>query len=242
MKTALVISFNGTLYSGWQVQANGASVQKTLQNAIEKTLGRSVKVTGCSRTDAGVHANEYYCHLNICSPIPPDRFPLALNRLLPDDICVLKAFDAEDNFHARYSAKGKEYMYLIWNSPYKNVFYKNTAYMYKKPLDVDEINACGAGFAGKRDFVSFMARGSGVKNTVRDVRYFKAERKGDFVKIYVAADGFLYNMVRIMVGTALEICSGKFCLSPEEIIGEKSRVFAGKTMPARGLYLNKVFY
>ncbi|MDD4124763.1 MAG: tRNA pseudouridine(38-40) synthase TruA [Eubacteriales bacterium] len=244
MITALVISYKGTGYCGWQVQAQSPrpSVQKTLQTAIETVIGCGIKLSGCSRTDSGVHANEYYCHLDRYVEIDCDRLPLAINKYLPDDICVKRAFTAEDSFHSRYFAKGKEYMYLVWNSRLKNVFYTDTAYMYPKRIDVDVINAFGKGFEGTHDFTSFMSAHSKIKDTVRTVWYFRAERDGDFVRFYTAADGFLYNMVRIMVGSALEICSGRITLPIEEIIERKSRQAAGKTMPAQGLYLNKVIY
>jgi tRNA pseudouridine38-40 synthase len=137
---------------------------------------------------------------------------------------------------------GKEYMYLIWNSRIKNVFYSDTAYMYPKTIDVAKLNALGKEYEGTHDFASFMSTHSKVQDTVRTVWYFKAERDGGFVRIYTAADGFLYNMVRIMVGTAVEICSGRITLPIGEIIERKSRSASGKTMPAKGLYLNKVFY
>jgi len=242
LKTVLQISFKGTAYSGWQVQPTAVSVQKTLQDAIESVLEHPIKLTGCSRTDSGVHANAYICHLDCDSGIPCERLPLAISRLLPDDISVDKAWLADDSFHSRYDATGKEYMYLIWNSHLKNVFYTDTAVKWVNHIDVDRLNAIGEGFEGTHDFSAFMAAHSKIKDTVRTVKYFRAEREGDFVRIYTAADGFLYNMVRIMVGTALQTLTGRIKQPIADIIASHDRNRAGCTMPAHGLYLNKVFY
>lgn len=242
MKTVLQLSFRGTAYAGWQVQPNAVSVQKTVQNAIEKAFGHEVKLSGCSRTDSGVHANAYICHLDCASPIPTNRLPLALGRLLPDDISVDRAWLADDSFHSRYSAVGKEYMYLIWNSQLKNVFYTDLAAKWKEPIDVGRLNIMGRDFAGTHDFSAFMAAHSKIKDATRTVKYFRAERDGSFVRIYTAADGFLYNMVRIMVGTALQVLSGNIKEPLSEIIASRDRGRAGYTMPASGLYLNRVFY
>ncbi|MGI6715856.1 MAG: tRNA pseudouridine(38-40) synthase TruA [Eubacteriales bacterium] len=244
MKTGLVISYKGSAYCGWQIQtkAKKPSVQKTLQNAVESTFGIQVSLTGCSRTDSGVHAKEFYCHLDKLISIDNEKIPLAVNRNLPSDICVNRAFDADDSFHSRYSAKGKEYMYLIWNSKYKNVFHTDTAFMYPKYIDVDELNKIGKDFEGTHDFSAFVSANTTVSDFVRTVWYFRAERDGDFVKIYTAADGFLYNMVRIMVGTSIDILTGGVSLPVKEIIESKQRGKAGRTMPPHGLYLNRVFY
>ena len=152
MKTVLQLSFRGSAYSGWQVQPNAVSVQKTVQDAVEAVLEHDVKLTGCSRTDAGVHANAYICHLDCEAHIPCDRLPYAISRLLPDDISVDRAWLADDDFHSRYSAKGKEYMYLIWNSRLKNVFYTDTALKWVHHIDIDAFNAVGSDFVGTHDF------------------------------------------------------------------------------------------
>ena len=242
MKTVLQLSFRGSAYSGWQVQPNAVSVQKTVQDAVEAVLEHDVKLTGCSRTDAGVHANAYICHLDCEAHIPCDRLPYEISRLLPDDISVDRAWLADDDFHSRYSAKGKEYMYLIWNSRLKNVFYTDTALKWVHHIDIDAFNAVGSDFVGTHDFSAFMATHSKIKETRRTVEYFRAERDGDFVRVYTAADGFLYNMVRIMVGTVLQSLSGRIKEPVADIIGSHDRSRAGCTVPAQGLYLNRVFY
>lgn len=242
MKTAFIISYKGTSYSGWQVQDRFPSVQKTLQNAIEGLLGRKVNLSGCSRTDSGVHALEYWCHIDTLAGIPDEKLPLALNLRLPDDISVLKSMTVDDSFHARYSAKGKQYVYVIRNSYIKDPFTCDTAFLYKKPLDAQELTSIGSAFVGQHDFKSFMASRSKITDTVREVYEFRAEREGEFIKIYVSANGFLYNMVRIMVGTVLEIASGRIKHGIPYILEQKDRKAAGRTVPAHGLFLKKVFY
>lgn len=242
MKTALVIAYKGTAYAGWQVQDKLPSVQKTLQNAVEAALCRKVNLSGCSRTDSGVHANEYWCHLDVLSDIPEGKLPLALNIRLPEDISVLRAVTVEDGFHARYSSKGKQYVYVIHNSYIKSPFTYETAWQYHKPLDARRLTEIGNDYIGKHDFAAFMSAHSKIKDTVRNVSEFRAERDGEDIRIYVTADGFLYNMVRIMVGTALEIHSGRIKMPLKEIIERKERKNAGKTAPALGLFLNKVIY
>ncbi len=242
MKTSLIIAYKGTRYAGWQVQDKHPSVQKTLQNAIEGLLGRKVNLSGCSRTDSGVHANEYRCHIDTLAGIPDEKLPLALNLRLPDDISVLKSVTVDDTFHSRYSAKGKQYVYVIRNSYIKDPFSPDLSFLYKKPLDADAVTRAGEGFIGTHDFVSFMSAHSKIKDTVRTVTEFRAEREGEYIKIYVSANGFLYNMVRIMVGTVIEILSGRIKYTVPEIIEKKDRKAAGRTAPAQGLFLNRVFY
>lgn len=242
MKTVLSVSFKGTAYSGWQVQPNAVSVQKTLQTAIEGVLERPADVTGCSRTDAGVHANGFICHIDFETPIPCDKLPLAINRLLPDDISVNSARLAPDSFHSRYSAVGKEYIYLLWNSRLRNVFMNETAVRWPFPIDVERFNAVSADFIGSHDFTAFMAAHSKIRDAVRTVSDFHAERDGDLVTVRAAADGFLYNMVRIMTGTVLQTLTGRVKDPVSAIIASRDRTRAGCTMPAHGLYLNRVFY
>ncbi|MDD4421768.1 MAG: tRNA pseudouridine(38-40) synthase TruA [Eubacteriales bacterium] len=239
---ALTLSFKGTKYCGWQVQKNALSVQEVVQDAIEGVFGTRLNLTGCSRTDSGVHANEYVCNIKSTMEIDTCKLPLAINSHLPKDIAVTAARVAEDSFHARYSAKGKEYIYRIWNSRIHNPFYAETAYHYPKKIDVEKADLIASCFVGHHDFSSFMAAHSKIKDTVREVFYFKAERDGDFVNLIVAADGFLYNMVRIMCGTVLQIISGRIVLPVCDIIAAKNRSEAGVTLPASGLYLNRIFY
>lgn len=237
------ISYCGTNYHGWQVQNNAVTVQQTVQDAVEKILQKRENIVGCSRTDAGVHANMYCFNMKTDSVIPCEKLVSAFNAMLPDDISVKDCVEVNDNFHARYDCKEKEYKYLILNSNIRNPFYSGRALLYPFKLDELFLNEQAKQFIGKYDFSSFCNAGSSVEDTVRNVKNASVVRNGDFIEFTVSADGFLYNMVRIMVGTLLDISSGKI---PEntirEIIFSKDRNMAGSTAPACGLYLNKVVY
>lgn len=246
MKIKLILAYNGSRYCGWQVQKNAVSIQETLQDSIETVFGERGCLTGCSRTDSGVHANTYCCCVSFDSDIPnipQEKIPVVLNRFLPEDISVKEAEYVYGEFHPRYDVLYKEYEYLIWNSEIRDPFLKDRAYIYPKKLDAELMNSAAQNFIGEYDFCSFMSSGSSVEDTVRNIKYFNVTRDGDIVRINVAADGFLYNMVRILVGTLIEVSEGK--IKPEEIesiIQSKNRKLAGFTVPACGLYLNKVVY
>lgn len=239
----LRLMYDGTGFHGWQVQPNGVTVQETLQDAIEKILGVREAVVGCSRTDAGVHANDFCCNMKTESEIDCCRFKGALNAVLPKSVAVKSCVQAADSFHARYDCEAKQYVYRIWNSEHKNPFLVNYAYHYKTRLDEQLLNVQAQQFVGTHDFCGFCSAGSSVENTVRTVRSFSVERRGEEVLMSVEADGFLYNMVRIMVGTLIEISENKIEKDKLiDIIEAKDRFLAGRTAPAHGLYLNKVYY
>ena len=239
----LKIAYKGTNYCGWQVQPNKPTVQKVLQTACEEVFGVKTDLTGCSRTDSGVHAREFVALASGELPnIPTDSLHLAINTKLPEDIVVTEATVAKDGFHPRYDASGKEYVYRIHNSRVRNPFTNDTSWQFHRYIDVDKANEICKAFVGKQDFCAFMATGSKIVDTVREVKYFNAVRNGDEVVFTVAADGFLYNMVRIMVGTVAEMASGSEMMPIDKIIASKNRANAGVTAPAKGLTLNKVFY
>ncbi len=243
MMVGLKIAYIGSEYCGWQVQKNGKSVQEALQDAMESAFGSRGTVTGCSRTDAGVHAKGFICKAEgIPDGIPTERIPLALGSRLPQDVSVLEAWEVSDAFHPRYDAKGKEYVYRIRNSRVKDPFTAATTCLWQKPIDETVCNALCQGFVGKHDFRSFMAAGSDITDTVREVYDFSCKREGDMVLFTVSADGFLYNMVRILVGTVLDLHDGVLQKTPEAILQAKDRSAAGRTMPPGGLCLEKVFY
>ncbi len=237
------ISFCGTAYHGWQVQNNAVTVQQTVQDAVEKIIRKRENIVGCSRTDAGVHANMYCFNMKTESLIPCEKLVTAINAMLPDDISVLDCVEKEESFHARYDCKRKEYKYLILNSKINNPFLTDRALLYPYPLDESFLDEQAKQFIGRYDYSAFCNSGSSVEDTVRNVFSADVGREGDTVTFTVSADGFLYNMVRIMVGTLLDISSGKI---PEntikDIILSKNRDMAGCTAPACGLYLNKVEY
>ncbi len=242
----------GGAYSGWQVQNNAPSVQGTLTRACSDLTGAPCLVTGCSRTDAGVHARGFRATVepegggSFPATLTAGRFPSAVNTLLPPDISVLRAEPVPDGFHPRYSATGKTYKYMIADGPQRDPLFEGRAYQPRRELSTETValmDSAAARFAGRRDFASFMASGSSVRDTVRTVTEFSCRREGKLVVITASADGFLYNMVRIMAGTLLMI--GLNGLPPEtagDVIAARSRDAAGPTLPAHGLYLWEVTY
>lgn len=244
MKYLLKLSYLGTAYAGFQVQPNGDTVQGRLCSAAKTLFGVDCAVTGCSRTDSGVHAKEYYATLESVggADIPAARLPRAINTYLPKDISVSCARIVPDDFSIRKNVSGKEYEYIILNTAVGDPFCTGRALHYPHHLDADKMNEAAKHFVGKHDFAAFMASGSDIADTVRTVSECRVERDGNIVKIYMAADGFLYNMVRITVGTLIEVSEGK--ISPDgidKIINSKDRTLAGRTAPPEGLYLGKVF-
>ncbi len=240
----LTIAYDGSRYHGWQVQENALTIQEVFQKALFAVTGLSEDIKACSRTDTGVHAREFCVSLRTESAIPPERLAAALNRYLPEDIAVNGCKAVPLDFHARYSCKGKEYTYEIWNAPVRNPFLIGRALHYWYPIDEKLLDQAAKSYLGSHDFSSFCTLDRREKgDLVRTVTDSRVERRGDMVAFTVAADGFLYNMVRIMVGTLLRVQQGKF--SPEDIAGiieAKNRKAAGPTAPACGLYLNRVFY
>ena len=244
MKRILLnISYDGTAYHGWQVQPNGITVQEVLQNALETLLGERVKVTGCSRTDAGVHAKDFYCHIDCDDKFPPEAFLRGLNSLLPNDIAVKGCKEVAPDFHARYNAKGKTYTYLILNSNKKDAFLSRYTWQIERHLNIEKMNAFAEKIIGTHDFYAFSSSGRTVEDTIRTITDCKVEKQGDIVKLTVTANGFLYNMVRIIVGTAVEVSDGKINEnSVDDILKSKNRNLAGVTAPPQGLFLEKVIY
>ena len=239
----LEISYNGACYHGWQVQDNAVTVQEKLQDAIESVFKTREDIKGCSRTDAGVHANSFFCNFKTEKYISPDKIPSALNANLPLDISVISCKEVLLDFHARYDCKGKEYVYKIWNAQERNPFLNKLSYHYKYNIDARLLNNEAKSFVGVHDFSAFCASGSSVDDKVREIYSFNVERNGDEVLFTVSGNGFLYNMVRIMVGTLLDVSSGKIERnSIKEIIESKDRKNAGFTVPGDGLYLNRVYY
>lgn len=239
----LTISYDGTAYHGWQVQPNGITVQQTVQDALEKLLGSRPALTGCSRTDAGVHAREFCCHLDCDEKFPEQAFLKGLNSLLPRDIAVKNCVRVADDFHARYNARGKTYTYYIYNSAVSDPFFARYSWKIERPLDIVLMNDFCSQIVGTYDFYAFSAAGRTVENTVRTIKECRFARNGDIVFLTVTADGFLYNMVRIITGTAVEVSDGR--IKPDDIHGilsKKDRSLAGITAPANGLFLEKVLY
>jgi tRNA pseudouridine38-40 synthase len=305
----LTIEYDGTAYHGWQSQENAVTVQDTVTAAVCSLTGEHCTLTGSSRTDAGVHALGYVCNFFTDSTIPSDKFSFALNTILPEDIVVKKSEEAAPDFHSRFSAKGKKYTYLIYNSTFPSALLRNRAYHVYYPLDIGVMNEAASYFTGTHDFFAFSASGGSVKTTVRTITEATVTAisyRGDFqkrsdtalngvndsstdqsnnmidgaygnnpnqsgvmikgmyggkpdqsdpvikgisapggslIEFSIKGDGFLYNMVRIIAGTLVEVGFGK--LKPEEIpgiISSLDRRRAGRTAPAHGLYLSEVYY
>ena len=239
----LTIKYDGSRYCGWQVQPNGVSIQGLMQDALENVLGTRPGVTGCSRTDAGVHANMFCLHFDSDDGIDNAKLPLALNYYLPDDIAVVSSIFVDDGFHARYSSVGKNYIYRIHNSPVKDPFGAKYSLSVPKHLDDKAMNTAAAHFEGTHDFSAFCSAGSSVTDNVRTVFECRVLRNGDELEISISANGFLYNMVRIIAGTLIEVGHGKISADEiPDIIDSRCRENAGPTVKPHGLFLNRVFY
>lgn len=241
MNCLLTLKYDGSRYHGWQRQNNADTVQERVEEAVQKLFCEKVSVTGCSRTDTGVHAECFKCNFTVAKQIEKAKVISGMNFYLPEDIAVFDCEEVNDNFNSRFDCRSKEYIYKIYNGGVRNPFYTNRALFYSPKLDEKFLNEQAADFVGTHDFTAFRAAGATVKTTVRTVYNAEVERHGDLVIFRVEADGFLYNMVRIMVGTLLYISEGKIKSgSIPEIIASKDRLSAGKTAPPEGLYLNKV--
>lgn len=240
---AMVLTYEGTAYHGWQVQKNAVTVCETMQQAASQIMGHRVKITGCGRTDAGVHARNYVANFYTTSQIPVERIPYAMNTHLPQDIVVREAFQVPDSFNAIGSCIKKEYTYQIYNSRIRDPFYVNRACFYPKRLDETVMKQAAERFVGTHDFAAVRSVGTDVKSTVRTVYYFDVERQGELILLKICANGFLYNMARAMAGTVVYAAEGKF--PPEEIsniLKNGIRTAAGPTMPPGGLYMTKLWY
>ena len=246
MKYLCKIRYLGTCFAGYQVQKNARTVQGVLNEAFFALFGRKTAITGCSRTDSGVHATEFCLTAALEGgdlPIPPEKLPLAMQALLPPDVALYFATAVSDDFHPRYDVVSKTYLYRIHNDPIADPLLVGRARHIRYPLDTNAMKEAAGFFIGMQDFASFMAQGSKVTSTVRTVFESEVTRDGSCVTFRISADGFLYNMVRIMVGTLCEVGAGK--RAPTDIprvIASRDRTAAGETAPPEGLYLARVAY
>lgn len=239
------IAYNGAAYHGFQRQSNAVTIQQVIEDRLRKLLKTPTVINGCSRTDAGVHARQFFFSFHTDSAIPCDGFVKGMNALLPDDIAVLSCADADEDFHARFSAKGKEYIYRVKNTPQRDVFTDRLALWYRGALDERVMDKAAKLFIGEHDFAAFCKAEAKehLKSTVREIYDFSVRRENDEVIFTVSGSGFLHNMVRIMVGTLIYVSEGK--RTENDILRSLEtgvRETAGKTIEPRGLYLNKVFY
>ncbi|MBS6600569.1 MAG: tRNA pseudouridine(38-40) synthase TruA [Clostridium sp.] len=239
----LTIEYDGTNYCGWQKQNNEKTIQEEIEKAIYKAVGEVVEVIGSSRTDAGVHARKMVANFKTNATIPFDKFKYAINDKLPDDIAIIESEEVSEDFHARYDSKGKTYCYSIINRQQKPAIGRNYVYHFKWDLDIEKMREACKYFIGKHDFKAFRSLGSSVKTTERTIKELYIESEGEKINIFITADGFLYNMVRIIVGTLLKVGRGKIPVEDiEKIILLGDRKKAGPCVPAQGLILEKVYY
>jgi tRNA pseudouridine38-40 synthase len=242
-KYLIKISFDGTDYHGWQVQPNGITVQESIQNAMKKLYGYAPDVTGCSRTDAGVHAEEFYCHFYLENDIVDSGIVAGLNSVLKEDVRVLSCVHINDDFHCRYNAKRKTYLYKIDTRKLTDPFISRYSYHYNVPLDINSMNEFCKSVIGVHDFEGFSSANKSVKETVREIYDCSVSDNQGILTFSVTGNGFLYNMVRILVGTAIEVGNGRLDENiADEIFKTKNRALGGFTAPAKGLFLKRVEY
>ena len=250
MKYFAKIRYVGTDFCGFQVQPQKRTVQGVLNEATHSLFGCTCNITGCSRTDSGVHANEFCITIEPTSPnanvIPANKIHKAIAIYLPCDLSLYEACEVPDDFHPRYDVKSKEYKYLVYNADVNNPFYHKRAWqIFRKITDdgVERMKEAAALFVGTHDFTAFMNTDSDMEDRVRTIYNFDVSKNGDEIVFLVSADGFLYNMVRIMVGTLISVAFGNFsCDDISIMLKSKKRTEAGMTAPPDGLYLNSVVY
>ena len=246
MKCFAKIRYLGTDFHGFQVQPNERTVQGELCRALAEATGVHCKVTGCSRTDAGVHANEFCITVEGDFTVPADKLPVAVARFLPTDLSLYYASECDADFHPRYDVISKEYLYRIKNERVYDPFYYGRSWFLPREINenqIEKMRSAAKYMLGKKDFSTFMSPGSDVEDTVRTIFYIDIQKSGTTIDIRICADGFLYNMVRIIVGTLTEVAYGR--IDPDDInaiIESHDRRRAGMTAPPDGLYLNKVSY
>ncbi|HAJ98378.1 MAG TPA: tRNA pseudouridine(38-40) synthase TruA [Ruminococcus sp.] len=239
----VMMAYRGTAYHGYQIQNNGITVQEVVQKCVSKVLNEPVTIHGCSRTDTGVHAKQFCFSVKTNSNIRELGFVRGVNGELPKDISILSCEEVPEDFHARFSCKGKEYLYLLHCSESKNPFAIDLACHYRRPFHAELVREASQHFVGEHDFRSFCTNCAENVNTIRHIHSFDVEIHGEEVKMLVKGNGFLYNMVRILVGTLLDVNEGRIPIEQlDEIMAEKNRLLAGRTALPHGLYLNRVFY
>lgn len=239
----LLIEYDGTNYVGWQQQKNGRSVQETLSHSIGRVLQESVTIYGAGRTDAGVHALGQVANLRTASDIPSERLLRAINYYLPQDITVKDVSDVAESFHAQFCAKSKIYRYSLFNDWTGTALSRNFCYVCGFQLDIDKMVTAAQDIVGTHDFTSFTTKAQGEKNRIRTIKELSIMKEEKYIYFVVEANGFLYNMVRTIVGTLIEIGRGKMMVeSIKVILDAKNRSLAGPTVPAKGLCLTEVKY
>ena len=239
----IIIEYDGKDWGGWQKQPNKLNIQGEIERAIEEITGEKVQLIASGRTDAGVHALAQVANFKIEKDIPVEKIPYALNSKLKKSIRIISAEEVDEKFHSRYTCKRKTYKYIINNSLQGTAIYRNLQYHFPEKLDEDKMNEAAKYLIGEHDFKSFKASGTSSKSSVRTIFDAKVTREGELVTIELTGNGFLYNMVRIIAGTLIDVGTNK--IEPKDIkniLDAKDRLKAGKTLPPTGLYLVKVEY
>lgn len=243
MRVKLVVAYDGTNYSGWQVQPNGITISQKLNEALTSLLGENIQVTGASRTDAGVHSLGNVCVFETSTRMPAEKISYALNQRLPADIVVQDSCEVPESFHPRFSKSRKTYEYRILNRRFRMPTRRLDTYFYYYPLDVEKMKEAARFLEGEHDFKSFCSVHSQSETTVRTIYSCTVEKTGDIIAIRVTGNGFLYNMVRIIAGTLVKVGAGE--LQPAqipEILAAADRSAAGATAPAHGLTMIGIEY
>lgn len=238
----LLIQYDGGRYKGWQRLGNGdQSIQGKIENVLTEMVGEKIEIIGCSRTDAGVHALSQVANFKMNKDMTEKEVMNYLNHYLPNDISISKVVTVQDRFHARYNAKAKTYLYKIWNKSYTNPFMRKYSMHVEKKLSVKRMEQAAAHFVGKHDFTAFSNAKSKKKSMVKEIYSIDIKEVEGFLEIHVSGDGFLYNMVRKIVGTLIEVGLGKIEADAiPTIIAEKDRSLTGMMAEANGLFLEKV--
>ncbi len=239
----LIVEYDGTNYAGWQRQKNAMSVQEVLEDALFAFTGEKTCVSGAGRTDSGVHAAGQCAHFDTMSTIPADKFSYAFNAHLPDDIRIRRSCEVHGRFHVSLDAKGKHYRYTIFNSEHAPAIGRLTCAHVYSPLNLEKMKEAAQDLVGEHDFSAYRSAGSDIKTSVRTVYSIDIEKHGDFIHIDVKGNGFLYNMVRIISGTLIDIGRGKLHVNAaKNALLSKDRTLAGITAPAKGLTMMEVYY
>jgi len=239
----LIIEYDGTLYSGWQKQKNAITIEEVLEKVLYSITGENINVLGSSRTDAGVHAKGFVGNFFTSSKIPGDRFKDVLNGRLPKDIVIHDSKEVDMGFHSRFCSKGKTYRYTVLNRMQRPAIGRNYMFYYRKKLDIDAMKEAAALIIGTHDFSAFKSTGGSAKTDIRTITNFEVTTKDDYINFYITGNGFLYNMVRIIMGTLIQVGLKKIeSQSVKDIILSKDRNMAGPCLPANGLCLEKVYY
>lgn len=243
MRVKMIVAYDGTNYCGWQIQPNGITIEQVLNEHLSRLLKEDIKVTGASRTDAGVHSLGNVCMFDTNTRMPAEKISYALNQKLPEDIVVVDSCEISDDFHPRFSKSRKTYEYRILNARFRNPTRRLDTYFYHYPLDTEKMSEAAKYLIGEHDFASFCSANSQAQTTVRTIYDCTVSKAGDIITIRVTGNGFLYNMVRILSGTLLSVGLGQIPAAQiPAIIEGKSRPLAGPTLPPCGLFLTDVTY